>query len=325
MHPILLHLDAFSLGSLSFGPWDVHAYAVLVGLGMLLGAIVAVRYAPKMDIDPGDALDTFLFVALGGILGGRLLHLLVHAGHYWDACFHPTRSNPLFQDAAPGQAQCFAWLGLSGGTIWYGGVLGAMLAGLAVARYKKISFWNLTDLAFPSVALGHVFGRLGCFFAGCCYGKPSSSFWGVAFPGGSLASAMHNSQGWIEGLHAHSLPVVPTQLLEAVFNLGLAIFLLFLRGKRRFVGQITALYFLIYATGRGLLEFLRGDVERGFLLSWTREVTIEGNTLLLPDGLSTSQVLSLLLILVLGFWYWKKTRQTAPTKKPPSQRQRQRG
>ncbi|MBK5278004.1 MAG: prolipoprotein diacylglyceryl transferase, partial [Bacteroidia bacterium] len=122
----------------------------------------------------------------------------------------------------------------------------------------------------------HGFGRIGCFMAGCCYGIPTDSVFGVTFTHAACQAEPLNT------------PLHPTQLYEAGFIFCLLAVLYFLKSRKRFEGQLFLLYLIFYAIGRGVLEIFRGDVARGFIFS---------------DWLSHSQLISLIIIGVAGFYY----------------------
>ena len=138
---------------------------------------------------------------------------------------------------------------LLGGFVFYGGLAGGLAAGSLAARRLRLAALPLLDAAAPAIAIGHGIGRVGCFLAGCCYGRPMDPPLGIVLP---------------EALGApRDIPLFPVQLLEAACNLALGGFLLWF-GRRRYpAGRTAGLYLLLYAVERFLLEFLRGDAARG--------------------------------------------------------------
>jgi len=151
-----------------------------------------------------------------------------------------------------------------GGSIFYGGLLGGLLTALIVIR-KKPRFRPLVDIAAAAIPLFHFWGRIGCFFSGCCYGVESSAGFTMRL---SLAPGANNVNRF------------PVQLLESLFNLSLFVVLHIIRKKNMFKGKILYLYLLCYSTARFFIEFLRGDAYRGFLFT-----------------LSTSQIISIFLFI----------------------------
>jgi phosphatidylglycerol:prolipoprotein diacylglycerol transferase len=189
------------------------------------------------------------------------------------------------------------------GLVFYGGLIGATVAAYAFARAHGIPFLRLADLAIPTVSLGQCFGRLGCFSAGCCWGKVAPALYqlGVQFPGGGLVRTLLGGHGPSESLafssqvadhrwvvestgqvfeqfvpgavemsrwvaeHGHTFPLYPTQLFESAGQLLIFLGLMAMRGARRFHGQIFGLWLMAYAILRSAVELFRGDLERGTL------------------------------------------------------------
>ncbi|MFP5257528.1 MAG: prolipoprotein diacylglyceryl transferase [Acidobacteriota bacterium] len=190
------------------------------------------------------------------------------------------RAIPIVQDAVA--AGRLTWgLVASGGLVFYGGAL-AVFGGLyAGCRLARLSPWPLLDAVCLYAPLGHAFGRLGCFFGGCCFGAPSDGLLGVRFPAGSPAFLQHRSLGLLPDGAVASLPVHPSQLYETVGNLALFAGLMLLSRSRNLPpGRLTACYLTGYAALRFVLEFWRGDAIRG-----------------LYNGLSTSQYVALAVVL----------------------------
>ena len=150
------------------------------------------------------------------------------------------------------------------GLVFYTGALAALGAMYAGCRLIRLSPWPLLDAVCLYLPLGHAFGRLGCFFGGCCFGAPTDAACGVRFPAGSPAFLQHKSQGLLPDGAVASLPVHPSQLYETAGNLVLfALLLLLARSRPLPPGRLTALYLAGYAALRFALEFWRGDALRG--------------------------------------------------------------
>jgi phosphatidylglycerol:prolipoprotein diacylglycerol transferase len=162
---------------------------------------------------------------------------------------------------------------LRSGGVFYGGLLGGVLAAFLLMRHWKLPWWKTADACAPGIALGNFFGRQGCFSAGCCWGKPTTLPWGVQF-----TEAGHEVTGVPTGVHLH-----PTQLYESFVMLIVFFFLLWLHKKKKFSGEVILAYAMIYATVRFLIEFLRDD-PRGDILGLT--------TL---TALSTSQLIGIVV------------------------------
>ncbi len=206
----------------------------MVGLGFVFGLWAAARRARAVGINPDHMYDlVFPWILVGGMLGARLLYVI----SYWDRDFAGQPFTDVFQ----------IW---RGGLVFYGGLLGAVLAAMYRIRKLKLPLWKTADCFAPSIALGHAFGRIGCLLNGCCFGRPSDLPWAVNFPNNQIVLA--------DGSYLNHA-VHPSQVYETLLNLGLFGVLTWLHGRRKFDGQIFALYLISYALIRGFTEFFRGD------------------------------------------------------------------
>ncbi len=279
MHPILLPLK---IGNIDF---SLHSYGVMIAIGFIVGLIVAMREARRTGVNRYDVLDTVFWVALAGFVGARLLFIVVNADQYWYACVDYAKFNTLFSPPFPLEnAQCFEVFNVfSGGLVWYGGLIGAILAAWLFTRRRKLNFYQMADVLIPSVALGHAFGRMGCLLAGCCFGHPTADHFplGIQFPQGSMAWRHQYEHGIIDRLAESSVAVHPTQIYEAFGEVGIFFALLFLARRKAFHGQLLLIYLGLYPILRSVIEVFRGDAERGFVI---------------PGVLSTSQFISLLVV-----------------------------
>jgi len=131
-----------------------------------------------------------------------------------------------------------------GGLVFYGGLLGASLAGIIYIRVRQLPLWKVADILAPSIALGYVFGRIGCLLNGCCYGRICDQPWAIRFP------SEHGT---------HGQPVHPTQIYDSLLNLGLYLALAWLYRRKKFDGQVFAAYLMCYAVTRSFVEMFRGD------------------------------------------------------------------
>jgi phosphatidylglycerol---prolipoprotein diacylglyceryl transferase len=278
----------------------VHTYGVLLALGFVCAVSVAARLARDewrrvvwvdgrgfVDVEGPrrreQVLDLALWVLVGGLVGSRVLFILVN-----------------WKDYASNWTSIFS---LGGGLVFYGGLIGAGGAAYAFARVHGLDFLRLADVALPTVSLGQALGRLGCFCAGCCWGGTAGADapLAVRFPGARVAqdlfghltgngsNAFHSQvkdgryvveatgevlhqaapgavriSEWA-AQHGTTLPVHPTQLFESLGQALLFVALLALRRHRRFHGQIFALWLMAYAVLRSTVELFRGDTERGTL------------------------------------------------------------
>jgi phosphatidylglycerol:prolipoprotein diacylglycerol transferase len=218
------------------GPLDIHTYGVLVAVGFLAGIMLAAWRAKQEGFRPEQASDLGVWLIVAGMLGGKLFHL----AFYWRDFIADWRVNGLSS--------------LREGFVFHGGFIGACVATILYAQLNRLPLWKLADVFAPSVALGHAFGRLGCFFNGCCYGQPCRLPWAVKFPAGHIL---------------HGVPLHPTQLYEVAGNLAIFAALSTFYRRKRFDGQIWWLYVLAYGIVRFVIEFFRGDYRTYYFDTFT--------------------------------------------------------
>lgn len=219
MHPI-----AFEWGALS-----IHWYGVMVALGFLAGLWTASRRALRAGIAAEQILDLGPWLIIGTIVGARTLYVI----SYWRESFAGQPVGEIFA----------VW---HGGLVYYGGLIGASLACILYTRFKKLPLWKVADILAPSVALGYVFGRIGCLLNGCCYGRACDWPWAIHFPAGNP-------------LNPPTHPVHPTEIYDSLLNLGLYAALAWLFRRKRFDGQVFGIYLVSYAVLRSFVELFRGD------------------------------------------------------------------
>lgn len=300
---------------------DFPAYFTFLMLGYTFVVLLAHRDTPRLRIDGNHLLDLAMLLIIAGLLGARLLHVVADGqfDEYVHLCTDPlaTRGEllpkglPCATDAqcveASRGALCHPQKGTChsgrdclrafkfwyGGLTYYGGLALAAAVGLWFIRWRRMPLRRVADLAGYGIPLGLVFGRLGCFLAGCCYGARAEAC-GVAFPAGSPAWQHHLDAGWITRQASHSLPVHVTQLWEAGACLAIFAYVYFWRRTRqRFDGQSFAWSCMAYAVARFVIEFWRDD-PRG---DWW--------------GLATSQWLGIPLFAIGAWLYWRGWRRPA--------------
>jgi len=238
------------------GDFPVASYGIWLAVGMLLALFVAARLGARDGIAKERIYDIGLWALIGGLLGSKILMLLV-------------------EDNVEVLSLDF----LRSGGVFYGGLLGGFFAVVLVVRYYKLPFWKAADAFAPAVALGQAFGRQGCFAAGCCWGDVCHLPIGVHF-----SDLGHEYTGVpIVGPDGADLFLWPTQLIESFFMLGVFALLFWMHRRKKFDGQILILYGFLYSLFRFSIEFIRDD-PRGDLFGLT--------TL---TGLSTSQIVSLVV------------------------------
>jgi phosphatidylglycerol:prolipoprotein diacylglycerol transferase len=291
-----------SFGALFGEP--ISAYFTLLLVGYALAIAYVARWAKRSGLDVQAVVDCGLASVIGGIVGGRLLHVLAD-GYFWDyvhLCTDPAQVAFRIAreqcDALPGSwdhgvchpafADCFAWAKFyHGGLAFYGGLAVGSATVLWLAGRDGLPRRALCDATAIGVLFALTIGRLGCFLAGCCYGAVTSLPIGVRFPAGSPASEGQFRAGLLAHPELASLPVHPTQLYEAFACLALALVLA--RHRKRFDGETALLALSGYATFRFAIELVRADDRGGWL------------------GLSTSQWLGLGLVLAC-VWLWRRWR-----------------
>ncbi len=269
MYPILFHIGSFA----------VNTYGVFLALAFLGAIFVTVKLAENDGLPKQRIYDLCLWLLISSLVGSKILMFFTEPEY---------RENPL---------QLFSLDFLRSGGVFYGGLLGALIAGYILIKRWKLPWWKTADACAPGIALGSVLGRQGCFAAGCCWGRPTNLPWGVRF-----TEAGHE----ITGVPLHA-KLHPTQLYESFAMLMVFIFLLWLHKRKKFSGQVILAYAVLYATVRFVIEFVRDD-PRGDIFGLT--------TL---TGLSTSQLIGIVVgsgALALLVIRWRRANATRAISKP---------
>jgi phosphatidylglycerol:prolipoprotein diacylglycerol transferase len=246
------------------GGFSLPAYGVIVAAAVVSASWLAIARAPRYGIETHFMIRVTAYTVLTAVVGCRLGDLAIHPSFYWhspEALLH------------------------SGGTFLFG-FLAAALVVAAFAIHSGVSGWTLADCGAPAFALGIAVGRLGCFAAGCDYGKPSNLPWSVTF---------HDPAAAQLGGVPLGIPLHPSQLYESFYEFALLALLTYLSRRPHRPGRIIWTFAISYSVGRFFLEFLRGDMDRGF---W--------------GPFSTSQWLSVFLLLLLLFLHQVKATHGRP-------------
>lgn len=237
----------------------------MVALAFIAGLWTASRRCLREGIAPEKIIDIGPWLIVGAILGARTLYVT----SYWQEQF---AGKPFYE----------VFMVQHGGLVFYGGLIGASLGCILYSRLKKIPLWKLADILAPSIALGYVFGRIGCLLNGCCYGRACDLPWAVHFPSGH--------ETYPNGVH-------PTEVYESLLNLGLYAGLAWLYRRKKFDGQVFAVYLVCYALLRSFVEMFRGDYPvRKILGGWV----------------TPAHLVSLAILLVGMGLFWLLPRPTAP-------------
>ena len=219
-----------------FGDFTIYWYGVLVAIGFLAGLWTATRRGLRDGL-PGDRLaDLGIWLMVGAIVGARLFFVI----SYWREDF---ASKPIWE----------ILMIRRGGLVFYGGLVGASLACFFFVRARRLPLWKVADALAPSIALGYMFGRIGCLMNGCCFGKPCSLPWALHYP--------NDHETWPQGVH-------PTQLYESLMNLALYGVLAWLYRRKKFDGQVFAAYLVGFALLRTIGEMFRGDYAVRYIDGW---------------------------------------------------------
>ena len=256
MFPQLFHIGRFVLPT----------YGVLVSLGVLVGLWVSVRNSRKQGINPDDAWNLGILVVLYGVVGAKILYIINDWSTY---SAHPS--------------EIFSLSTLQAGGVFSGGLIAALAAAAWYIRRHNMPPLATCDAFAPGLALGHAIGRVGCFAAGCCYGKPTHHFWGVTFTN-PVAHA-------IVGTPLNEA-LEPTQLFESAVELANFFILTWMFKRRKFDGQVFGAYLILYGVARYFLEFIRDDPGRGSVFG----------------GIMTgTQLISIFLVITGGLIWWLRS------------------
>ena len=255
----------------------IHSYGLMLAAGFVGAVAVAQGQARRQGLDAEKVGDLAFWVLVAALVGSRIYFILVnHQEFFGPGWLVETRFGRFPRALLP----------LEGGLVFYGGFIAAALAAFVYMRRHGLPFFRYADAVIPSVALGHFLGRLGCFGAGCCWGRVSHSRlpWLVRFGPDSLAyqslAVRPDAASFLDPGRATTLPLHPTQLYEAFGELAIFLALVFwLRPRRRFPGQVLAAWIGAYAVLRTTVEVFRGDVERGVVAGlgvgqWTSAVIL---------------------------------------------------
>jgi phosphatidylglycerol:prolipoprotein diacylglycerol transferase len=216
MRPIL-----WTIGSLT-----ISSYSFMSAIGFLVAVFIAILRAKKVGIWTKSIIDLSLYVFIGGLIGARLFHKLQHFGSY----------NSISD----------ALNIMEGGFAYYGGFISAFLIGVIYLKVSNLSIAQIADIVAPSLAIGEGIGRIGCFMAGCCFGKPTDSMFGVSYPQNSLVWTLIGSQ-----------KVHPTQIYSAIALFCIFRILMAIQKYTTFRGQLFLMFLLIHSVFRFSIDFLR--------------------------------------------------------------------
>lgn len=235
----------------------IPSYGLMTALGYGLAIYYCVKNRKYLGVSKEVLADMIFYLVLGALIGGKIFYIFFNFDSFWASTFIEK---------------------IRFGFVFYGGFIGGVIALFLFTKKKKIPFVKATDFFAPALALGHAIGRIGCFLAGCCYGKPTHSFLGVMF----------NNPDTLVPHHLQHTHLYPTQLFEVFANFILFVILVKIYKKQKNTGITSLTYIMGYALIRFVIEFLRGDDRGGAIL-----------------GLYPSQIIALILFIGAALWLFR--------------------
>ncbi len=226
MHPILINIGSFNL----------YTYGLFMALGFLTAMQVSKINAKPHGISAEIITDIFFVILLSALVGARLLYVIINFNSYRDNLLG------IFQ----------IW---NGGLVFFGGFITAVIACAIYFKKKNLKIFQTADIIAPGIALGHAVGRIGCLFAGCCYGKVCDL---------PIAIKFTNS----DSLAPLNVFLHPTQIYSMISNLIIFFTLLWLQKRKKFDGMVFLIYIILYSLFRSIIEFFRGDFRGDFIFDF---------------------------------------------------------
>ena len=251
------------LNDIQNGPITIHMYGLMIGIGFAAAYFICCLRAKKKGLSEDIIWGILLCALAGALIGTRLLFYLVSLPQIWET-------------------PSILW-NFKNRYVVYGGIIFGVLFGYMYCKRKKVSFLQYFDLVMPSVSIAQGFGRIGCFFAGCCYGQQTDSWFHIIYTHSNFAP--------------NNIPLIPTQLVSSAGNFIIAGILFWYDSKTEKDGTVGALYMILYSIGRFIIEIFRND----FRGEW--------------GGWSTSQLISV-FILLLGVLFMFMLQKRKPAISP---------
>lgn len=218
----------------SIGPLTLHTYGLFIAIAIIVGILITIPTGKSYGMDPQQVIDMGFIMILSGIIGSRLIYVLINFSYYVS---HPLDIFKIWQ----------------GGLVFSGALIAVVLVIFWYVRHTSLNLWQTGDLWAPAAAIGQATGRIGCFMAGCCYGKPTDVAWGVVFTDPRSIARLN-------------IPLHPTQLYSSLSCFIIFFVLMILKAKKKFDGQVLLWYLILHSTGRLYLERFRGD-DRGLIMN----------------------------------------------------------
>ncbi len=247
------------LNDIHIGPLTLHMYGIMIAIGYMSAFLISEKRAKKQGLNPDILYGIFWCAVFGGALGSKILYYIVNI-------------QEVIKDPS-------IILDFQNGWVVYGGIIGGVFASFWYCKFKKADFVSYLDLVLPAVAFAQGCGRIGCFFAGCCYGRETDSVLGITY--------------WQSDFAPNGVKLIPTQIFSSVGDFAIAFLLMAYAKKKPAKGRVAAGYCILYSIGRFVIEIFRNDYRGEF------------------GPLSTSQLISIfILALGIGMYVWAGKRDT---------------
>ncbi|MGD9975900.1 MAG: prolipoprotein diacylglyceryl transferase [Desulfatirhabdiaceae bacterium] len=217
MYPILFR----------FGNISLFTYGLMLAIAFLTGIMLAKKEAVRTGMDPDQIMDLSFYILISALLGARIFYILTDIKRFIHDPVEIIR----------------IW---NGGLVFYGGFIGAVIAAVIFMKKHSMPLLKTADIMAPGLVIGQAIGRIGCLFAGCCYGKVCDLPWAITF---------HHP----ESLAPLDIPLHPTQLYAVLAKTSIFVYLWLHRKKKRFDGELFWQYVFLYGLMRSAVEFFRGD------------------------------------------------------------------
>ncbi len=249
------------INDIHIGPITLHMYGIMIAIGYVSAFLISEKRAKKQGMNPDILYGIFWCAIFGGALGSKILYYTVNI-------------QEVIKDPS-------ILLNFQNGWVVYGGIIGGVLTSWGYIRFKKEDFVRYLDLVLPAVALAQGFGRIGCFFAGCCYGRETDSALGITY--------------WQSDFAPNGVKLVPTQIYSSIGDFAMAFLLMAYAKKKPAKGRVAAGYCIMYSIGRFIIEMFRNDYRGEY------------------GPFSTSQLISIFILAIgIGMYVWagKKEKET---------------
>lgn len=247
------------INDIQIGPITLHMYGIMIAIGYISAFLISEKRAKKQGLNPDILYGIFWCAVFGGALGSKILYYTVN--------IRQVIANPSII------------FNFRNGWVVYGGIIGGVFASFLYCRIKKVDFVAYLDLVLPAVAFAQGCGRIGCFFAGCCYGRETESVLGITYSHSNFAP--------------NGVKLIPTQIYSSIGDFAIAFLLMAYARKKPAKGKVAAGYCVLYSVGRFIIEMFRNDYRGEY------------------GPLSTSQLISVFILAIgIGMYVWAAKRQS---------------